>query len=190
MGKVLLIVDPQRDFMDDGSLPVIGSEERMRNLSTFLSTLPFEEYDNIIVTLDWHPINHCSFKSNGGEWPQHCVAFSEGALVTEPLLENLWQWAHQGKLTFATKGTSALVEEYSIVKNTKSFSKILPILEKADQIDVCGVVGTVCVKNTINDLLDLFKNKLNVILRFTAQFNDEAEKGFIEWLKEKGVKFI
>ena len=188
MGKILLIVDPQRDFMDEGSLPVKGSEERMRNLSTYLSTIPYESYDHIIVTLDWHPYKHCSFKENGGPWPMHCVEFTEGALVTEPLLENLIFWANQNKLTFVTKGTTISKEEYSIVQNVPSFSKIRKYLDESTQIDVCGVVGTVCVKNTLNDLLCVYQDRLNVLLDYTAQFSAEDEISFIEWLGERNIK--
>jgi len=33
----------------------------------------------IFATRDWHPPNHCSFRTRGGPWPPHCVAGSEGA---------------------------------------------------------------------------------------------------------------
>lgn len=188
MGKVLLIVDPQRDFMDEGSLPVKGSEERMRNLASYLSTLPYDEYDKIIVTLDWHPYNHCSFKENGGMWNTHCVEFTEGALVVEPLLYNLKQWGKKGKLITVTKGDKTEKEEYSIVQNVSSFGKIRQYLDEATQIDVCGVVGTVCVKNTLADLLCVYQDRLNVLLDYTAQFSAEDEISFIKWLGEKNIK--
>ena len=39
----------------------------------------------IVYTRDWHPENHSSFEANGGPWPVHCVAETEGAELMPPL---------------------------------------------------------------------------------------------------------
>jgi nicotinamidase/pyrazinamidase len=33
----------------------------------------------VLATRDWHPGHHCSFRAQGGPWPQHCVAGTRGA---------------------------------------------------------------------------------------------------------------
>ena len=81
MKKVLVIVDPQNDFIT-GSLAVKTASEKMNALVEHLWET---KYDAIFVTLDSHPENHCSFECNGGQWPVHCVPMYEGWDVPEDL---------------------------------------------------------------------------------------------------------
>lgn len=53
--NVLLIVDPQYDFIEGGSLPVNGATKAMEELSEHIKET---KYDSILVTVDWHPYNH------------------------------------------------------------------------------------------------------------------------------------
>ena len=68
MRNVLIIVDPQNDFIT-GSLAVEGAEAKMKNLTEYLKEKG-DKYDFIAFTADSHPENHCSFKENGGIWPK------------------------------------------------------------------------------------------------------------------------
>ena len=81
MKNVLLIVDPQNDFIT-GSLAVEGAKEKMMYLSDYINSV---EYDYIFITMDTHPENHMSFKENGGIWPKHCVAGTNGWCIPEYL---------------------------------------------------------------------------------------------------------
>ena len=73
--KVLVVVDVQRDFFDPaGALYVGGSEVLPEKIAEMAAG-----YDGVIFTLDWHPANHCSFAAQGGIWPSHCVAYTQGA---------------------------------------------------------------------------------------------------------------
>ena len=53
MKKMLLVVDPQIDFIN-GSLPVAGAAEAMDALAEYVKTSG-DEYVVRIVTSDWHP---------------------------------------------------------------------------------------------------------------------------------------
>ena len=59
MKKMLLVVDPQIDFIN-GSLPVAGAAEAMDALAEYVKTSS-DEYIVRIVTSDWHPYHHSSF---------------------------------------------------------------------------------------------------------------------------------
>lgn len=83
--NALIIIDPQNDFVK-GSLAVPGAEEAMNNIIKFIEDHK-QDLGYIAVTLDWHPLSHCSFKEFGGSWPPHCVQYSEGAAVYEPLMK-------------------------------------------------------------------------------------------------------
>ena len=141
--KILLIVDAQYDFIN-GSLPVGGAVERMDALADYVR-LHDGDYDLKVATADWHPRSHCSFEENGGIWPVHCVQFTHGASLYQPLFDALYATA--GDVTVLTKGTLADREEYSIMGNEKS-SKVLKRMfgkKSVSQIDVCGIECDVCV---------------------------------------------
>ena len=79
MNKMLIIVDPQVDFIN-GSLPVNGAAEAMDSLAEYVKQHG-DEYMIKIVTSDWHPYRHCSFDREGGQWPPHCIQHSVGAAI-------------------------------------------------------------------------------------------------------------
>lgn len=149
MTKLLLVIDPQNDFIS-GSLPVPGAIPAMDELAAHVAK---EVYDHKVVTLDYHPENHCSFIDNGGQWPAHCVSESPGAEIYPPLGHALKSSA--GSLHILTKGSHPQKEEYSILQNKTSAAILVPLLKEADRVDVCGLAGDICVLNTLKDAIDL-----------------------------------
>ena len=55
--KFLIIVDPQNDFIEGGSLPVSGARSAMQQLAEFVKNSS-AEFSTIFVTQDSHPENH------------------------------------------------------------------------------------------------------------------------------------
>jgi nicotinamidase/pyrazinamidase len=74
----LLVVDVQRDFLPGGALAVPRGDEIVPPLAACIR-LFVEHGLPIVASRDWHPSNHCSFRSAGGQWPPHCIAGSRGA---------------------------------------------------------------------------------------------------------------
>ena len=86
----LIIIDPQLDFCPNGALAVEGGDQIMADISAFSAN-----FDEIILTQDWHPADHASFAANhqgvapfslieldyGPQvaWPTHCVQGTKGA---------------------------------------------------------------------------------------------------------------
>src|SRR5688572_20149306 len=70
----LLVVDVQRGFLSE--LPVPEGKKAIPTINKLLA-LPWARID---ATADWHPEDHCSFTKNGGRYPRHCVANTEGAM--------------------------------------------------------------------------------------------------------------
>ena len=62
MKSLLLIIDPQNDFIN-GSLPVKNADDCMYKLSEFILDKA-DKIDDIVVTLDSHQPGHVSFKSS------------------------------------------------------------------------------------------------------------------------------
>ena len=82
--KALILVDIQKDFCPGGALAVTEGDqvvEPANRLMTFFE----REGMPMFLTRDWHPANHSSFQENGGIWPPHCVAETEGAAFHDSL---------------------------------------------------------------------------------------------------------
>jgi nicotinamidase/pyrazinamidase len=72
----LIVVDVQVDFCPGGALAVPDGD---------LVIAPINELGSahrlVVATRDWHPPDHCSFRSQGGIWPEHCIAGTPGAAL-------------------------------------------------------------------------------------------------------------
>lgn len=172
MKKLLLIIDPQFDFIEGGNLPVKGAEAKMNALATYINENS-DKYNNVIITADWHPFTHCSFTVNGGEWPMHCVDHTSGAAIWTPIMMAVLSKFKNAKILH--KGIDKDKEEYSIIQNGINGKWLLEYLaeENFDSIDVCGIAGDVCVLNTISDLCEFkWGDKINILSDFIASLDD------------------
>lgn len=170
MKKILLIVDPQIDFIN-GALPVPGAEAAMNDLVSYVSEHD-GQYFAKIITCDFHPYNHCSFITNGGQWPEHCIAHSVGAAIWPSLLKSLH--LSKGKVDIFCKGECAEVEEYSIFQNQKAKIKLQTIISETGttQIDICGLAGDICVLNTLRDGVEIFgSSQVSVLKQFSPSLD-------------------
>ncbi|MEK7772459.1 MAG: isochorismatase family protein, partial [Pseudomonadota bacterium] len=77
-GDALIIVDVQNDFLAGGSLVVAGGNAIIPVLNRYITCFQAHQLP-VFATRDWHPPDHCSFQSQGGLWPPHCIAGSTGA---------------------------------------------------------------------------------------------------------------
>ena len=162
MNRLLLVVDPQLDFIS-GTLPVPGATEAMNQLAEFTQNQN-GAYVCKVVTTDWHPASHCSFVSNGGQWTAHCVQNSVGASLYPAVEKALL--ATSGHTTILRKGTDENQESYSIFRQaepTQQFDEIMKRYQ-IDQIDVCGIAGDICVLNTLKDGIERYGNALFQVL--------------------------
>jgi nicotinamidase/pyrazinamidase len=74
----LVVVDIQNDFCPGGALAVAEGDKVVPVLNKYIQRFR-KASAPIILTRDWHPPDHSSFKEQGGPWPPHCVQNSEGA---------------------------------------------------------------------------------------------------------------
>lgn len=146
MKKILIVVDYQYDFYHpDGALYVPDAEKLYDNI---LKIIP--NFDGVIFTLDSHPINHCSFKENGGIWPLHCVKGTLGSTI--PL-----EFIKQAKnYVFEYKGMSYNAEEYgafNIIENLDFTLDLLHTFIEDCEFVICGVTSDRCVYETLKNLI-------------------------------------
>lgn len=147
--KMLLIVDPQYDFID-GPLPVPGAAQAMDDLATYIRQTD-GQYTVRVITADSHPADHMSFTGNGGEWPPHCVAGTRGESIYISIICAIENTSDLN--IFVTKGTERDREEYSIFANPQSAGIIDKVIKMSGivKIDICGLAGDICVARTLED---------------------------------------
>lgn len=170
--KLLLLVDVQYDFIN-GSLAVSGAPAVMDSLAAYIAEQPAGTFSQIVMTADFHPYNHSSFKDNGGMWPVHCVAYSHGASIYQPVFEAVNKQIPCSPVL--TKGDNVAVDEYSIMANDASAKKLLSIIEEngIQEIYVAGLCGDYCVGNSIKDLVQAgHGEKIRVLTRFIGNIDD------------------
>lgn len=174
MANILLIVDPQNDFIN-GSLEVQGAQKAMDGLAEYVRA-EGDRYERILITCDYHPITHCSFIQNGGEWPPHCVKGTEGAQIW-PVLKSALEGR---KYEILHKGENPEQEEYSIFRNPHARMRLMELADaiKVEQFDICGIAGDYCVLETLKDGVGIFgADKFQVICEFVPSISDNALLG-------------
>ena len=78
IGDGLLLVDVQKDFCPGGRLAIAGGDEIVPVLNGYIEAALARSVP-VYASRDWHPLRHLSFKEEGGQWPPHCLADSDGA---------------------------------------------------------------------------------------------------------------
>lgn len=200
MKKALIIVDVQNDFCQGGALEVSNGNEIIPYIN---SLMEHNDYDQIILTQDWHPSHHKSFASNNNKnigdiitlnglsqfmWPDHCIQGSYGAEFHKDL--------NREKVThIVRKGTNPEVDSYSGFQDNNHFIKtdLDDFLKKnnIELVEIAGLALDYCVKYTC---LDAIKNGYITCLHFngTKAVNVKPENGkdTIYELLENGVTIL
>jgi nicotinamidase/pyrazinamidase len=147
----LLVVDVQRDFCDDGSLPVPGGAEVAGAISDFLAGAWASRYRLVVATRDWHvdpgphfaePEREPDFRDS---WPRHCVAGTIGA-----------QWhpnlhLPEGAIVVSKGEREAAYSGFE--GRDKHGRRLADILRNAAVagVDIAGVATSYCVRATALD---------------------------------------
>ena len=82
---LLVVVDIQKDFCPGGAVPVQEGDKVIPIINEYVQRF-VEAGAPIVLTRDWHPPDHSSFKAQGGSWPPHCIQNSDGAKFHPHLL--------------------------------------------------------------------------------------------------------
>lgn len=203
--QTLIIVDFQKDFANsNGSLYVNGAEEAKAAIIDYINA-NHDNINDVIFTVDWHSPNHCSFKKNDGEWPVHCVQFSEGAGIDDDIMKLCIDYGLNIKVF--KKGNIDSLEEYGAFTYVKhriicGDTDIVIAQNEAQNstvefgsfnLVVCGIAGDYCVKNTIANLIQERPNqpvelKVNVFKNGIASIDG----GFAlnEYINEHKLKVV
>ena len=204
IGRVLIIVDPQFDFMEGGSLAVIGGRALVQLVNELMAS---GDYDLIIVTQDWHPEEHYEFAVVHGQEPfttvernghvqmvytVHCVQNTHGAKIHPDL--NMKQVA-----CIVRKGMDPDVAVHSgffsapNANNERVTTGLAEYLTAYDfdGIDVVFLAFDVCVKDTAKDAAELYPDKnVRVLKRYCASVVPANDEQTINELEAAGVVVV
>lgn len=139
----LLVVDVQRDFLPGGALGVPDGDAVVPVLNRYLALARRKKLP-VYASRDWHPKNHCSFRPQGGPWPEHCVAETPGAAFA-PNLEL------PADAIVIDKATRADADAYSAFSGTSLAGSLRS--RGVTRLLAGGLATDYCVLNTVRDAL-------------------------------------
>ncbi len=181
MQDALLVVDMQADFCEGGALAAHDTESMIGAVNDLI-----DKYNSVgrlvILSRDWHPESHCSFKDFGGQWPAHCIRGTPGAGF------------HPGLATPAchllvSKATAPDKEAYSGFDGT-GLDTLLKNLS-VRSLEVCGIATEYCVRSSVEDAVRLgFKAAVNKQAVRPVAPGSPEEKKALEKFRELGVELI
>ena len=134
MGRALIDVDFQNDFTPGGALAVRDGDQIADRVNELAGSGAF---DFVAATRDWHPPDHMSFAAQGGPWPVHCVAGTEGAAF------------YPG---FDTSNVDAVIDKAVDTDAYSGFegTPLAQLLREhdIDEVTVVGLATDYCVRHT------------------------------------------
>lgn len=137
----LLLVDVQNDFLPGGALAVSEGDAVIPVLNRWIEAAE-RAGTPVVATRDWHPPDHVSFEAQGGPWPPHCVAGTEGAAFHPAL-------ALPDDAVIVSKATEPGAEAYSGFDGTDLAASLREIGVR--RLWVGGLATDYCVRATALD---------------------------------------
>ena len=143
-GDALLIVDVQNDFLPGGSLAVPQGDAIVPVLNDYMQRFTAQGLP-VYASRDWHPHEHCSFSTQGGPWPVHCVAGTPGADFAPGL-------RLPADTVVISKATTSDSDAYSAFQGTGLAQRLRN--DGVQRLFVGGLAIDYCVRHTVLDALD------------------------------------
>ena len=142
-GDALIVVDVQNDFLPGGKLGVTDGDAVVPVMNRYLNRFRETNLPRY-ATRDWHPQGHCSFKDQGGPWPPHCIAETEGAQFADDLQLD-------DDVRVISKATTLEKDAYSGFEGTDLAERLRA--QDVKRLFVGGLATDYCVLNTVKDAL-------------------------------------
>ena len=143
-GDALLVIDVQNDFLPGGALGVAHGDEVLAPINRLITLFQSLQLP-VVASRDWHPPNHCSFQPQGGPWPAHCVAGSDGAAFAAGL-------ALPADAIIVSKAATAALDAYSAFGGTDLAARLHA--RGVQRVTVVGLATDYCVRATVADARD------------------------------------
>lgn len=180
-----IVVDMLNDFIT-GPLACVNAENAMNHAIEYISNHP---YDRVLYVCDAHPARHCSFVTEGGEWPVHAVKNTRGQEIHLSYYTRFSQPAQRPhRLRIFEKGRKADEEQYSAFLAKNSNGDVLKdVLSK--HVLISGCATEYCVMQTALDLFEAGFD-VSILVDGLAYVNVKDHKACLEKMKSLGIKMI
>jgi nicotinamidase/pyrazinamidase len=177
-GDALLIVDMQNDFCPGGALPIKEGDRVVPVVNEWIEAAVAGSVP-VYASRDWHPLDHPSFKENGGLWPRHCLQDTWGAAFHAAL-------RLPPSAVIVTKGTRFDKDQNSAFDETG----LADLLAKKGirRLFVAGLAEDVCVLATVLDALKA-GFAATVIAAGTRGVTEEGAKAARDRMAAAGARF-
>jgi nicotinamidase/pyrazinamidase len=142
-----VILDPQYDLLDGGSINALNAGTALQNIVKLTA-----DADLVVVTRDLHPDNHFSFKDEplfqDGSWPVHCVEGTKGAKVFPAIRKRADYIISKGMSPVPPDAYSAFS-----AKKLRPLEDLIDILRRhpVDRLIIAGFLLEIGVKYTAFD---------------------------------------
>ena len=191
MGKILVIVDMQEDFINGA----LGSEAAKAAEKEILNILPeYKGNDNLIIfTKDTHKIDYLE-TNEGKHLPvEHCIYETGGWCITKPLASEVmapgyclcempYYEIHNGRIEKETFGSVDLAQALSIIERDDN---------DIEEIVFVGVCTDICVvSNVLITKAYLPETEIKVIAKCCAGTSDEAHKAALTTMKSCHITVV
>ncbi|MFX0050378.1 MAG: bifunctional nicotinamidase/pyrazinamidase [Candidatus Hermodarchaeota archaeon] len=201
VNDALIVVDIQNDFLPGGALAVAEGDTIISGVNELGAK--FQKDQPIILTQDWHPVDHNSFASAHIEkkpfdpfeapgigpvlWPNHCVQGTYGAEFSSSLNTVM------AKLIIR-KGFRKSIDSYStFLENDKKTETGLRVYLKGlgvERIFLCGLALDYCVFYSALDAKNFGFDVVVVIdLTKPVKSPEDSVKIALERMTRNNVKF-
>lgn len=184
-GDALIIVDVQNDFLPGGALAVPKGDEVIPILNKYIEKFK-EKGLPIFATRDWHPEKHCSFKEQGGLWPPHCVAGTEGAKFALAL-------TLPSDVNIISKAVYEDNDAYSGFGGTRLNGLLID--KGIKRVFIGGLATDYCVKATVQDALNhgyviVYLQDASRAVNVKPNDGKDAEESMVTTLHVKAVELL
>ena len=180
--RAIIVVDPQPDFFEGGSLPVAGATRTAERIADFLQSRG-GDFSMRVVTQDWHvdPGDHWSDVPNFvTTWPVHCAADTSGAAIHASLADQPWDVViRKGRHEGAYSGFEGSSDEGASLFDVLTSAGITSVA-------VVGFATDHCVKATALDARRLGFD-VDVILDLCAGVDPGTTKAAVDAMTTAGV---
>jgi len=139
----LVVIDVQRDFCPGGSLAVKRGDAVVPRINRVTNAFEKAGFP-VFFTRDWHPPDHCSFWSQGGPWPPHCVMETLGAEFHPDLKV-------PPRSTVVSKASKRDSDAYSAFQGTDLAEQLKR--GGVDEVFLGGLATDYCVKESCFDAI-------------------------------------
>lgn len=188
--SALIVVDVQKDFCEQGALPVAGGTAVARRISRWIRDHR-TEYDMIVATRDWHVDPGAHFSQTPdyvNSWPVHCQAGSVGAQFHPALDTHVDFTSTLDAVVSKGQYSGAYSGFEGTTKDGRTLDQVLRSRRIA-RLDIVGLATDYCVRATALDGRRLgYRERL--LTPMCAGVSDAGEISAIEDMSDAGVQLI